>query len=264
MKNASIFIEINIEDDGRFTDVALLVDKDDFLNEVFNLRKKYANKYKIDLPTNDYSVVNEDLLNEVKHDAEHLRRKFYRPLHFLRAITKSILNGVVEDGDYSKAFLERKELFIHKDHEGTPDIKYSIVIFPGTRKKDVDQVFFQFSEEIKANMGLKTKTDKNILLHGYWYDPYFRKPFDTKTSIRKIREWYIKHKNGAQLIELSLEDKKSMLNKYREIKDKFDNHYGDLSDNEGIKYKRYLKKVENHQDVIKELLKRYRKLLMQS
>lgn len=259
-----MFIEINIQDDGRFTDVALLVDRDDFLNKVITLRKKYADKYKVNLPINDYLAVNEELLNKVKHDAEHLRRRFNRPLHFLRVITKSILNGVVEDGDYSKAFLERKALSTFTDRKGAPDIKYSIVIFPGTRKKDVDQVFFQFSEEIKANIGLKTKTDKGTLLHGYWYDPYFRKPFDTKTSIRQIRNWYIKYKNNTQLIELALEDKKSTIKKYKKIKDRFDNHYGDLSENEKLNFEKYLEDVENHRDVIKELLKRYRKLLVQS
>lgn len=267
MKIDKQFIDVKIDDPGKGSDVCLLVDKPDFRKKIISLRRKYQ-KYI------DYSIIDPEsryvdfdikrredgkLEKMFGRDVEKIRREFHRPLPFKRVIEQAIITGVVDDKDYSSAYLEEKELYPPKYHtmEWPEDIKYSIVISPVTKKPDVDRVFMEFQKRVKNSYSKKNWGQ--IVKRWYGFAPEPRIYIDTRESIGQIREWYIKRESGISTLSIALEDIKSSLKEYKTKLE--ESEKSQRSDEKFYSITRYLTKVETSKRKIKTQLRRYRRLL---
>ncbi len=257
------FVKIEIENLGKYLDVALLVDKVKFRRLIPKLRKEYM----IDTPfpslkvqqdyRNFYIKLTGDNKIKEKFDAEveNIRKEFNRPTHFNKVIYKAIVVGTIKDSDYMSAYLEEQVTNPPDDPRSAPeDIKYAIIISSVTKKVDVESVFSDFLKRVKKNYSKKHQNP------GYqaFFEP--RIYTDSKDAIKQDREWYVKRKRGTTLLELALFDNKSTLQEYKimQIKSKTDKT---LSDSDSDKVERYLQKIDTSKKRIKTQLSRYSKLL---
>lgn len=252
------FIEIKIEDPGRLTDVALIFDRDDFRAEVARLRRKYN----ITSPSSDYyrefySKLADDksLKHQFDEDVISLIRLFRLPAHFEKPIKKAVIAGVVEDYDYAKAYLERKEI--------TPfQTKYSITVFSGTRWEDVEKVFSKFVKEVRLQSRPTQDTDAEDekLMYGYYYELGMERLKDTKGEIFTIRSWYIRYqKQKLTPLQIALQDKKVDFKEYKLIRKRLRRR--EYKRDERPKYERLVNYIEDSRKNIVTQLRRYRKLL---
>lgn len=265
------YIEIQIKDLGEFTDVALLVDNDYFLDEIEEMRTMYELHY--DFPAQDSSLAddferkmypNSELRKSFDVDVEKIRKHFERPPHFKRAIEAAIIYGIVVDGIYSKAYLEEQELFSTEDPDEIPDKKYSIVIHAGTREDDVIRVLREFKEKVRIN-NRGSEEERINYKFGYWADLSLQKMSDTLGAIDTIRSWYIRTKNGEKPLQIALEELGYTEKKYKEFKEKvkiLDQPNIDLLELQPSQ--RALERVWSKRNSIKEQLRQYRKLLKTS
>lgn len=252
------FIEIKITDAGRHTDVTLIFDRDDFRVEVARLRRKYN----IASPSSDfyrefYSKLADDktLKQQFDKDIISLMRLFQLPAHFEKPIKKAVIAGVVEDYDYAKAYLERKEI--------TPfQTKYSITVFSGTRWEDVEKVFSKFVKEVKLQNRPARDTDAEDekLMYGYYYEPGMERLKDTKGEIFTIRSWYIRYKKHELTpLQIALQDRKVDFKEYKLIRRKL--RLLEYKRDERPKYESLINYIEDMRKNIMTQLRRYRKLL---
>lgn len=182
-------IEIKIDDDRLFTDVALVADQDEFLDEVRRIRIVF----KIHRPFSQeryYSFIRS--LSLSKKDKKHFdevieqtRKKLLLPTTFLEVIKKAAFCGVIVDDDYSPAFLECKESYFD-DKDEMPDLTFSIVISPRVRDEDVLKALQQYRDQLGNIKGIPK----------YKYIPLV-KDFETgKPAIKNHRSWYLSQKEG--------------------------------------------------------------------
>jgi len=256
------FVEIEIQDWGKYLDVALLVDKPEFRKIIPILRKKYEldTHFPALNPKQAYRdffiKMAEDitLKKRFENDVEKIRRRFHRPTHFTIVISKAIVTGVVNE--YASAYLEEQVLYPSKNpvEEPPEETKYAIVVSPITKKADVDKVFSDFLRRIKKNYSVK----KENPAYGWFFEP--RIYTDTKDNIEQDRVWYRKREEGTKPLQLALIDCKLTYKEYGEmlLKDKQNKK---LTDEESERIVRYLNRVEKAKVRIKAQLRRYRRLL---
>ncbi len=257
------FVEIQIDNLGKYLDVALLVDKLEFRKLIPQLRKKYkintpypSVETQSDSRTFDVKLREDDVLKkEFDEEVESIRLQFNRPTHFIRVIYKSIVVGVVKNYDYMSAYLEKQIKNLPTDPWETPeDIKYAIIISPITKKSDVDSVFSDFQKIVKKNYSNKHEN----LGYDILFEP--RIYTDSKESIKPIRVWYKKREQGMTPLELALLENKSTLQEYKETSKKSKRHKL-VSDIEFASSERYLNRINTSRKRIKTQLTRYRRLL---
>ena len=188
-------IKIKIDDIRHFTDVALVVDQEEFLDEV----KHIKSVFKIHQPLSQeeyYSFIRS--LSLSKKDRKHFdkvieqaRKKLSLPITFLEIIKKAAFCGIVESDDYSPAFLEYKESYFD-DKDEIPDLTFSIVISPRVRDEDVLKALQQYRDQLGNITGIPE----------YEYIPLAR-DFETgKPAIKNYRKWYLSEKNGKSPKEI--------------------------------------------------------------
>lgn len=267
-------IEIKISDDGEFTDVALLVAKEDFRRDVKKLRTKYSLNRQYPLKDHlsvyrefEYKLAsNKDLEDKFHKDIEVIRLRYRKPTHFLKAIKKAIVVGVIGDGDYAKAYLETENIYLPDSDGNIEDTKYSIVIFPGTREGDVKKVFSDFNKQVTLHFG-KNKRKENLLKDsdtkayfdsGYWYDPTLNRSQDSRENIQEVYKW---HTSGLKPIEIALVENDLSYEEYKRLKKQYDN-IGE-TDNPDQRYYLY-SRLTTSAERIKKHLQRFRGLLKTS
>lgn len=272
-KNRYKFIDIKARDNGKFTDIALLVDNLDFISEIEQTRSRYKEfNYTYPLSKTDaekvvknveYGIYKDKQLKEsLDSDVERIRKLFKRPPHFREVIWTSIVYGKVNEHNYPKAYMEKQEITPTEDPDKIPDVKYCIVIHSGTRLKDIKEVFNKFREEVRINF--KTSDDeKRKTNFGYWFDFSLTRPTDTKDSIRKLRILYQLRKNGISPLEIALHDLNISKKRYKEAFQncKADKKTTDEEYDKCLREERLVTRVEKRRDVIKSLIKRYSDLL---
>lgn len=256
------FVEIQIDNLGKYLDVALLVDKAKFrrlipqLRKEFNIKTSFPSvKPKIDFCDFDRKLKNDNVLKKkFDKEIENIRLQFNRPTHFTRVIYKSIVVGVINNNDYMSAYLEEHFVNPVNSWELLDDVKYAIIISPITKKSDVDRVFSDFQKRVKKNYS--TKHDDP------GYDVFFEPRIytDSKEAIKESRMWYIKTERGIKPLELALSDKKSTRQEYKMMIDKSRKDRL-MSDIESEAVERYLNRIDTSRKRIKAQLTRYRRLL---
>lgn len=271
----SRFIEIKIPkikgNKNRFTDVALFVDNVAFLEEVKKLREKYK-IHKLYTPKNTYQFTvdlhSEGLYEQFNSDIENLRKRFGKSLNFTRVIKRAIINGVIEDEDYSTAYLEEQEIYPFPG-KNLMEIKYSITVFPYTSLEDVEKVFKQFRKLVKLHIKADQKQEAELVSKYEFIAGFKNYPrFDTKSSIFRIRDWYIRSENGEKPLGIALKDHNLIYDEYRKIYKIYKN--GERARGKDItmemfnSYGELLEKIDRYKDNVRIEVDRHRELLMQS
>jgi hypothetical protein len=271
IKNKYRFIDIKARDSGIFTDIALLVDRLDFISEIEQTRSKYGElNYAYPLSKTDAETVSNNfeykmfkdkqLKERFDSDVERIRKLFKRPPHFREIIAASIMYGRVIN--YSKAYMEKQEITPTEDPDDIPDIKYCIVIHSGTRLQDIEKVFNKFKEEVRINFKA-SEEEKKKYNFGYWFDFSLTRPMDTKDSIRALRTLYQLRKNEMSPLKITLKDLKISKKQYNEALQNCRVHEK-RKDEEYDRCLRLVDRVEKRRDSIKSLIKRYSDLLLLS
>ena len=256
------FIRILIDDVGKFTDVALLVDNPIFLEHANELRKKYA-KYLVYPPDKENEAMEYFESNLAKarlkkaftNDLEELRRLFNRPMHFKEAIKYAVILEVVYDSCYQRAYLEEEPIYQGSPDEEDPETKYSIVVNENTEIKDVEAVFSEFKERIKKLTYLHSKAtdkEKREFEYGYWVNSTFKVPQDTKEQIKKYRDWYIRRQNGETPLEMAIKANNTTKEEYRK-------NLKLRQEKDSLRV--YFINIESYTKNVREQIKRYRQLL---
>lgn len=186
-------IKIDIKDDRLFTDVAGVVDRDDFEVEIKRIRKALGLN---DNTSDDY--FNSLPESKINKEVETSRKQLYLPIVFTEVIAAAALLNKIDNSDYSPAYLACKwdgETF---DKEGnTPDETYSIILSPGARDVDVMKAYKQYRREL----GNFKDIPQYKYIHQVW--PVNKK----KPSIRKHREWYLAYKAGKKIEDIARKEK---------------------------------------------------------
>lgn len=188
-------IDIKINDEKLFTDVALVVDQQGFLDEIEKARKAF--KLESPLTFKEYlEFIPESRQPEVDKAVEQIRKRLRLPHIFTKVIEKAIFCGVIEEGDYFPAMLiEENEYFEDMAYE--PDYKYSILLSPQARDGDVIKALQDYRD--KAQNFLNQKPS-------YQFIPVLSSDIvQGKPSIKHHRDWYLKTSKGITIEEICQE-----------------------------------------------------------
>ena len=271
IKNRLSFVKILTEDLGEYTDIALLVDKESFLEKIEGIRSKYHLNY--DYPVSDvekiyfefgYKLLTKEhkLKYEFSSEVEKIRKNFSMPPHFTKVIESSIIYGVVGESDYSRAYLEEQIITPLKNPYEIPDIKYCIVIHAGTRKEDIERVCNEFNEKKRINFK-GTQQEKDDYMFGYGIDLSLAKIRHTQASIIKVRDWYIQRQNGETPLRIALKIRGYTYKRYQELLKKYKHNFK-LEEKEDEKYQKELRFIYSLRDTIKTQLRKYPSLVQAS
>lgn len=265
------FIDIKIKDLWEYTDVALLVDKKSFLEVVEALRNKYKLNYDYPLTDTDkiyfdfeYKFFNDEKLKaEFYSDVEKLRKKYKLPPHFSMVIKSAIIYGVVKESDYKKAYLEEQVITPLREEYEIPDIKYCIVIHPGTRKQDVEKVFDEFKEKVRINYKGSQK-EKDNYKFGYGIDLSLAKMKPNQPSTETVRKWYIRVENGEGPLRIALDIKNYTYKQYKDLVEKFKHPTRQKQYEDNSKIDKELQYIYSRRNTVKSQVNRYGKLVQAS
>lgn len=186
-------IRIDIKDDKKFTDVALLIDNPSFILDVLKFRKQVfglsqspawlikTESRRTPQQGKEYSMTT--IKNSIRTGAEsrRLRKKHHRPPSFDTVIHSAILENVVAEGDYKLAYASVIDPKNFNPKYENPSVV--IVIHPGARVKDVISAFR--SGAPKFWEGNDYRTYGNFIEKTY--DP------DTISTIKFARKLYWAH-----------------------------------------------------------------------
>ena len=248
-------IEIDIDDNWKYTQLALLVDRDDFLRDLYKIRQE-LNLTRLIPPDRlfEYEIAEmkrHDFVKrkytEVKtitsYRTECLRseslvfdliRKYRRDDAYFRAIYTAVITGRTTENtvltNTASCALIFPEYYYYQVGLGYKDPQIAILLSPESSRKDViaayKEGFQKVLEEYKHRMRMQ-----------------YRNPIlvDTVSNIKRDREWYWQNKNGKGYMQLAK----------RNIKD-----HMNISDS--IKFK---DKVQMETEVIRKAIVQYKKNL---
>lgn len=159
-------IEIQATNKSHALEVAMLVDKKEFLQEINRLREKWKiskltqviNSLGVQFDLNVRSLItnsNESESQESKklddfyNDIDGVLRKFRRGKNFKMVVIYALFAGVIPDNLFSSCYFEVATLNEVKDKTHPENDQFVIVLSPRTELKEVKQVFNEFKEHIK-------------------------------------------------------------------------------------------------------------------
>ncbi len=193
-------IEISINNKRHYADVAILVDKPDFIDGINKLRTKW--KIEESFKPEQYH----DFLvhirkqekkggGEFEEDVKKVRLAYNRSPNFEDVITHAIAFGEVFEGSYNPCYYE--QIVDPVDPNDERKYKYAIIITPNTVLEDIAPVL----NEIKGLMkkGLEQKKDEKKMkasLADYSFElgPHYSAPSRKVDNIKRDRRWYWLHK----------------------------------------------------------------------
>lgn len=259
------FIDINIKDPQKYTQVALLVDKDSFLNSIYKIREQLGLDLfdKLTPQEADYQIrTNKKLKEQLDKEVESIRQIYNKPIHFLSVIEDAIVYKVVGESSFTTAYLEETILHDYDPDLEEPEWKFSIVIYPGTLKKDVEAVFDRFNKEAQIFIkGNKKQKDKLIAQYRGGTMLGVGTPPDTRWNIKQIREWYIRRQNNETPLYIALKDNNSNYEIYAVKRKQVKYDTSKLTDKQEEEYENYVQYIESYRDNVKQQIQRYKKLL---
>lgn len=272
------FIEMNISDPAKYTDIAFYVDNTGFIENIEEARNILNLYYNYPLNKQDEKTVDDfirdklyrsELRKRYDEEVEKIRKRFSMPPHFRNVIFHSILYGAVYDGSYEKAYLEKKEIAPIQNPNEIPDLQYNIVIHAGTRKEDVKKVFEEFQKEVEVNLlGVKgTDIDKNHPAYhfGYWHDFSLNKPMDVRNQIAPYQTLYRRCKNGETPLDIALDNLHITKEEYNKAKYKIkhrDNKGIDSEYDEFCSANDIIESIVKERDNVKTMINRYKEFVM--
>lgn len=220
-------IRIDIKDEKKFTDVALLVDNPLFILDILEFRKKVLglgqspawlikNEHRrTRREGKEYSMTTIKNSIRISEESRRLRKKYHRPSSFDAIIHAAILEGVVAESDYQLAYATVIDPKNFNPKYQNPSVV--IVVHPGARVKDVTSAFK--NETPKYWEGNDYRTYGNFVEKTY--DP------DTISTIKFARKLYwahnysglgykklaIKFKTNVETIKSTIRNYKSKISK---------------------------------------------------
>ena len=187
-------IEIDIKDERHYTDIALIIDRDDFGIEINRLRSVFDTNLKKDILPQEVEEQNKYIDSEV----EISRKSLCLPIVFRKVIEAVVFRSKVTNDDYSPAYLDSTwDTF--NDEYNTPDETYFIVLSPSVRDKDVLQVLQQYRDRL----GNEKLASKYQMIQKIW-DISSGMP-----SIKNHRKWYFQNLAGMTFEKISQQEQDS-------------------------------------------------------
>ncbi len=204
-------IDIKCTNDIAYMDVALLVDKPEFLRLLPEYRKKHGinslmsesefMKWTIKLLDEDIQTL-EDTKDfewrstnrpfwKFEEDSVELCKRFKKPGYFTQIIQFALACGVVGDFSYQHTKIEVEPTDPPKPPEYTDLPEVKIVITPMTTLKDVQEVFEKNVPDI---------FESHMKLLNYYYRMKNRKA----GNFRRDREWYWMNIEGIGYTDIAL------------------------------------------------------------
>jgi len=147
-------IDIQTSNKKHATDIAMLVDKPEFLREIQILREKWgitslfrqADFFNFI----DKYISGKNRSREFYSDISTLLEKFNRGINFKRVVEYVLVTGVVPEGVYLSCYFDTIPIG-ETDIVANPKAKqYVIVISPRTEKQELLEVFYEFQEHIRG------------------------------------------------------------------------------------------------------------------
>lgn len=153
-------IDIQIADDGKFADIAFLVDRHDFMEDIAKLRSNWIGATLLtNSKINDFINLKRDI-NAAKHFWKHyfeLRRiakKYHLGVTYVGAILAATLTGAITDRDYLTIITEPIMYGLSEDMQLDEN-----VTFTSHRIREAD----------KVSPTLDTKTISKVQRDRRWY-----------------------------------------------------------------------------------------------
>ncbi len=182
-------IEINIEDDRHFIDVASIVDREDFGKEIQRLRSVL----RIKLPLTDTDFPKED---ELEREIEVSRKNLFLSVTFKSILEAVVFRNRITDKDYSPVYLDKLQNGTFDKEGRTPDDTYFIVLSPEARDEDVIKALQQYRDQLGNVKGSKDYR----YIHQVW------EKNKQKPSIKKYRKWYMDRKKDISFADIALSE----------------------------------------------------------
>lgn len=193
-------IEIKIDDDSKYARVAFLVDREDFLKDIKEIRidldisklipyeqtKEWLNKDRSEGSLLTMDKKGKDSFNKrwkFGKAVSNLKNKYHKGFHFTEVIAHAILSGEVREEDYNSSVFcvdypfseEFFEAELHIDDE--PMV--AIFVNKDTQEDEVVDLFKTKVKELFKQIAEREK-----------------QPPRTSSNIKRDRDWYWKHKDG--------------------------------------------------------------------
>lgn len=192
-------INIKIADDLKYANVAFLVDREDFLRDIQEIRANMGINGLIPYEgikewkhrgTKEGSLTTMDAEGKeaLKRWADlttainTLKQKYHRGVHFTRVIECAILAGEIREDDYKRSAYCESYPFSYEFNEQGLEIEEPMVAIFVNQETQIDEVTKLFNNDVKELL-------KNI---SAGKQKYPRK----SENIKRDREWYWKHKDG--------------------------------------------------------------------
>ncbi len=189
-KAESVIIKIK-NDPSRYTDVVKILHAKDFFNQIWELKQlfdpttseypiKSAKKANEHYMTAYYGIRDSDRDAKFNQLVYELRRDYGLSTHYERLIHKLIFTGLVEDGDYKKAYYTTLNKYYSDDPDDFEQVDV-IVVHQGTRTEDLDKPLREFLNLYEV----KTKTGKSFLPNDIKAPPDYLKPYISESQYNK-------------------------------------------------------------------------------
>jgi hypothetical protein len=195
-------IKIDIKDDRHFIDVASIVDRDDFVDEIKRLRSVFVKILPKNFPT---KPPNEEIEKRIDDEIEKSRKSLFLPLAYSSVISAVAFRNEVTDMDYSPAYLVKKTgsfytgMKSYHFEDTTPDETYSIILTPSARDKDVLKAFKEYRDKLGNTNDL------------FQFVPLIWDRNKKKPSIKYYRKWYLASKSGKEVKDIADEETENCL-----------------------------------------------------
>ncbi len=212
-------INIQTSNNKHATDIAMLIDKPEFIKELIRLREKWEVTELYSLPNIHEQLIEKvDLKgknNEFNDDIDELLKKFNRGRNFKKVIEYALLTGIVPEGIYLSCYFDVATIGELEDLSKPEKYQYIIVMSPRTEKQEVEQAYKEFQEYLTGyeatnefetdilgkinflkrtqNLDIENPNDRELIdqYHkGNVYETADITKFKSKTDIDRVREWY--------------------------------------------------------------------------
>lgn len=186
-------IDIEAITDKQYKDIAILIDRPDFINAVEQIRIKWrlSKRYKLDEYGEFYDFICQSKTDDKRwaeflKDVHHLRYIFKKTPNFDDVIMFAIGFDKIPSHAYKTCYLEAEPL--DPSGKNGDEYKFQIVFSPETTRDEILEEFRKFKN------GVAGKTD----LEGYEWDVFPDKKIvdNTSPNIKRDREWYWLHQGG--------------------------------------------------------------------
>ena len=206
-------IEIKTQNKRHYYDIALLVDKPNFIKWILDLRKKWKiDKLFSPENYNDFYShiwkVSGKSWSSFRKDIENVRANFGRLPNFDDVIMYAIVSAEIPEGVYKSCYLEQIVEPGDPEQEDESKYKYAIIVTPNTTLDDLAEVLKKYKSKIKV--GLKQKKnkdemDKAVAEYKFELGPNYTPPPHGIDNVIRDRNWYwLKKKHSySKVLELT-------------------------------------------------------------